>query len=47
MKRSAMKRSTKPMKRSRLKTRSKKMDKFYKEVRIPAGIQAVGDGIRR
>ena len=46
MKRSAMKRSIKPMKKSRLNPRSKKMDKFYKEVRIPAVIQAVGDGKR-
>ena len=44
MKRSTMKRSTKPMKRSRLNARSKKMAKFYKEVRVPYVKQAVGNG---
>lgn len=43
MKRSSMKRSTKPMKRSRLNPRSKKMAKFYKEVRVPAVIAVIGD----
>lgn len=43
MKRSSMKRSSKPMKRSRLNPRSKKMAKFYKEVRVPAVIAVIGD----
>jgi hypothetical protein len=41
-----MKRSNKPMKRSRLNPRSKKMAKFYKEVRVPYVKQAVGNGRR-
>jgi hypothetical protein len=44
MKRSPMKRSSKPLKRSRLNARSKKMAKFYKEVRVPYVKQAVGNG---
>ena len=49
MRRSEIRRSTKQMKRSRMKRsklnpRSKKMSKFYQEIRVPYVRKVVGDG---